>query len=228
MSTLGRTRPRATRLALVDDDALLAEGLPLALGRYSDLDTVVVTPDWREVVPLARFVDVVLLDVHLDDGCSLRHKVQKLGALDCRVLVLGDRDVTRIQDVLESGARGYAHKQDGLDNLVAAVREISNGGLYLERARHSARLDTHWQPKLSIQETRALTLYSSGFTMAQVATSMAVTTHTATSYIRRVRDKYAAVGREARSKVQLMQRATEDGLMPAGRLARSHDHGLVA
>ena len=66
-------------------------------------------------------------------------------------------------------------------------------------------------PALSPQELRALTLYASGLPLKSVAWRLGVTVYTAKGYIDRVRQKYADVGREARTKLELHLRAVEDG-----------------
>ncbi len=68
-------------------------------------------------------------------------------------------------------------------------------------------------PQLSSQERRTLVLYASGMPLKSVATRLGVSSETAKSYLERVRAKYEACGREARSKVELRKRAEEDGLV---------------
>jgi DNA-binding CsgD family transcriptional regulator len=69
---------------------------------------------------------------------------------------------------------------------------------------------------LSPQELRALALYVSGLPLKSVARQMGVQYETAKSYLDRVRAKYAQVGREARTKVELRNRAVEDGHLTEG------------
>ena len=66
-------------------------------------------------------------------------------------------------------------------------------------------------PALSLGEVRALTLYASGLTTPQVAERMGVKYETAKTYLRRVREKYAKAGRPASKRVDLMNRAIDDG-----------------
>lgn len=69
------------------------------------------------------------------------------------------------------------------------------------------------RPKLSIQEERALVLYASGLTLDAVAESIGVKPDTAKQYLERVKKKYAAVGRPARTKVDLSRVALADGYL---------------
>ena len=68
-------------------------------------------------------------------------------------------------------------------------------------------------PKLSVGETDALGLYSSGLSLAEVAEKMDVQYETAKTYIRRVREKYSKCGRPAGTRAELIRRAAEDGFL---------------
>ena len=67
--------------------------------------------------------------------------------------------------------------------------------------------------RLSENESHALGLYASGLSTAQVAERMRVQYETVKTYLRRIRKKYAKVGRPASTKGDLMRRATEDGYL---------------
>ncbi|MFY1632442.1 sigma factor-like helix-turn-helix DNA-binding protein [Solwaraspora sp. WMMB335] len=69
-------------------------------------------------------------------------------------------------------------------------------------------------PRLSRQESAVLLAYVSGLTMAAVARRTGIGLGTAKQYLDRVKRKYAAVGRPARTKLELARRAVEDGLLP--------------
>ncbi|MCB0922804.1 MAG: hypothetical protein KDC08_13465, partial [Actinobacteria bacterium] len=68
-------------------------------------------------------------------------------------------------------------------------------------------------PDLSGQELRALQLYAQGLTLKAVARRMSVSQNTAKEYLDRVRAKYLATGRAARTKAELQAAAREDGLL---------------
>ena len=70
------------------------------------------------------------------------------------------------------------------------------------------------QAGLSRQEQRALSLFANGNKEQSVASQMGIAQGTVDDYIRRVRAKYALVGRRADTKVDLYKRAVEDGFRP--------------
>ncbi len=69
------------------------------------------------------------------------------------------------------------------------------------------------RPKLSHGEQEAFKLYVTGFSTTEVAARMNVQYETAKTYLRRVREKYAKVGRPASKKADLIRRAAEDGFL---------------
>jgi DNA-binding CsgD family transcriptional regulator len=66
---------------------------------------------------------------------------------------------------------------------------------------------------LSAAEERALRLYAQGLSTVEVAEQMDIGYETVKTYLRRVREKYARVGRPASRKSELIRRAAEDGLL---------------
>ncbi|HEU4674816.1 MAG TPA: hypothetical protein VFS29_02435 [Motilibacteraceae bacterium] len=71
-------------------------------------------------------------------------------------------------------------------------------------------------PALSAQEERTLVLYVSGLKLVAVARRLGVRYDTAKGYLDRVRDKYAAAGRPARTKTELYRVALQDGRLGHG------------
>ena len=58
-----------------------------------------------------------------------------------------------------------------------------------------------------------LSLYASGLSLKQVAFQLEIKQSSAKEHIDRVRVKYAKLGREAGTKVDLYRRAIEDGII---------------
>nr|WP_272918331.1 LuxR C-terminal-related transcriptional regulator [Microbacterium sp. TL13] len=70
---------------------------------------------------------------------------------------------------------------------------------------------------MSTREAEVLGLYASGETAEHVALLLHISRETVLDHIRRVRAKYAAVERTATTKVDLLRRAVEDGIVEFGR-----------
>jgi two-component system, NarL family, nitrate/nitrite response regulator NarL len=69
------------------------------------------------------------------------------------------------------------------------------------------------RPSLSDQELRALQLYAA-LPLKTVASKMGISDNTVKQYLQRVQQKYRTAGRPAATKVELYQRALEDGHLP--------------
>jgi DNA-binding CsgD family transcriptional regulator len=79
--------------------------------------------------------------------------------------------------------------------------------------------DTADQPRpprtseLSSRERDVLALYATGSQAKQIARQLSIAVSTVSQYLERIRAKYASVGRAARTRVDLYERAFEDGLI---------------
>jgi DNA-binding NarL/FixJ family response regulator len=165
-------------------------------------------------------VDVVVLDLELHDGVPPAVKIAAARAAGVAVVVVsGFTDHSQVRSALSAGARGYVPKSEPVATVVDAVVAAAAGEQFLTPALAAALLADDLggsAPMLSPQELRALTLYVSGLPLKSVARQMNVHYETAKSYLDRVRTKYAQVGREARTKVELRNRAVEDGHLTEG------------
>ena len=72
-------------------------------------------------------------------------------------------------------------------------------------------------PQLSARERDVLRLYAAGLPLKAVADRLGIAYSTAKENITRVRVKYVEVGRPAPTKVDLLRRAMEDGLVVSDR-----------
>lgn len=74
------------------------------------------------------------------------------------------------------------------------------------------------RPALSCREVEVLTAWLASDSKREVTERLYLADSTVSTYIQRVRSKYEAVGRPARTKVRLLVRAVEDGYIRLGDL----------
>lgn len=204
-------------IGIIDDHELVRQGLSsLLVGAviadrrvevvYSGLDT-------HEC--LAHQPRVVLLDVDLGPGSDpVEETVATLQDAGVSVLLISAFDDARsIRAGLAAGALGFVPKRVSLDALVEALGTVSADELYLSVDLASILAAAVETPDLSPRESHALRLYASGLSIAAVARRMEISPHTAKEYLDRVRAKYAAVGRTARTRTELYAAARNDGLL---------------
>lgn len=223
------SEPSATgrvRLALLDDHELIVDSLSTWFSDNApDFEVVVRATSWMDLIRDPAFpVDLVLMDLQLGDNVSIESRIRACRAAGAKVLVVSavDDDASR-ERCLAAGAAGFVSKTLPADELVDLARRAARG----ERLRRhpSAGQSRHHDgagipptegpgsAHLSAAEERALRLYAQGLSTIEVAHRMDVGYETAKTYLRRVREKYARVGRPASRKSELIRRAAEDGLL---------------
>lgn len=205
-------------VAAIDDDPLVLQGLPTWL---APADTGIVVIDLVQSVEQllqgrGREADVVLLDIWLGDDTTVGDNVAAVLTAGPAVVTISTQDVTDlIVESIEAGALSYVHKSLDPSETRAAVRAAAAGQKFMTPALAFAlRSDRRpARPSLSLQETESLRLYASGLRMTDVARRLGVKPSTAKGYLDRVRAKYDDAGRAARTKLDLRERALEDGIL---------------
>jgi DNA-binding NarL/FixJ family response regulator len=205
-------------VAAVDDDPLVLQGLPAWLAPADSGFVVIELAQSVEQLlrGRGREADVVLLDIWLGDGSGVGDNVAAVHQAGPAVVTISTQDVTNlIVESIEAGALSYVHKSLDPSETRAAVRAAAAGHKFMTPALAFAlRSDQRpTRPSLSLQETESLRLYASGLRMTDVARRLGVKPSTAKGYLDRVRAKYDDAGRAARTKLDLRERALEDGIL---------------
>jgi two-component system nitrate/nitrite response regulator NarL len=212
----GTARPIA--LAAVDDDRMLLDGLASWLRGIPDLELIATAATVDDLLAgPGRGASVALLDLRLRDGSDPVRNVRRLAGGGMHVLVVSVIDRRdRVVATFQAGADGYLTKDHDLPSLVQAVREVAAGGTAFspELAFSLSRDRRPDRPSLSRQELAILTAYASGMTLQSAAHVAGVRAGTAKEYLDRIKAKYSAAGRPAHTKIDLAQRAREDGITP--------------
>jgi DNA-binding NarL/FixJ family response regulator len=162
-----------------------------------------------------RPVDCAIVDLDLGDNRSPADLVSALVEKSIPTLVVSvlTRPKT-VQTAMSCGALGYVSKNSDEAVLVEAIRSVLKGESFMSPELAGALSSpVAVNLRLSSQEKKALTLYASGLTLEKVAAAMGLAPSTVKEYLDRVRDKYSAVGIQARTKTELYKQAVEDGLI---------------
>jgi DNA-binding NarL/FixJ family response regulator len=211
------------RVAVLDDHTMVRQGLVSELESVAgnEIQVVISAGSWTDLIAHPAYpVAVVLFDLDLGDGAPATPKIAMLRNSGAAVIIVSQyADPARVRECLAAGAVGYVPKTGSSEELVAAIRAAAAGEEYLTKTvaemlavdHASWAVDGLSRPKLSRKEIDALVLYASGLPMKSVARQMHIEPDTAKGYIDRVREKYAKAGREARTKLELRQRAIQDG-----------------
>ncbi len=214
---------RRTRVYIADDHAVLRSGLRMLLNAQPDLEVVGEAGDgvetYRGVLELRP--DVALVDVSMPqvDGLEAIRRL-KSQVPDVRFLVLSMYDDEGyLRRALEYGASGYVLKKAADGELMAAIRAVARGEVYVYPSltpllvnRYLGRTDEAHpglSPSgLSDRELEVLKLIAAGYTSQQVGDQLGLSAKTVDTYKTRVMEKLGLKGR-----AELVRYALRHGLL---------------
>lgn len=188
------------RIIIVDDHIIFREGLKRVLAENTDMIIISEAGDGMKALKKLETLscDVLLLDLALPgmDGLDVLRAV-KSQKPDLPVLVLSmypeEQYAVR---VLKEGAAGYLVKESVPEELVKAIRKAASGGQYISEslgqtlARSLVKKDhapTH--DSLSNREFQVFGMITSGKTIKEISSELALSRTTITSYRSRILDK---------------------------------------
>jgi DNA-binding NarL/FixJ family response regulator len=199
------------RLVIVDDQALVREGLSLILGAQPDFTVVAELADGEALLALLAadpgVADVILLDLYLPgaDGVRILSRL-RADHVEARVLMLTTvgraADITR---ALSAGADGFVLKDAGGGELAAAVRGAHAGVTALSASAKdllwpssvtppapgvAARLRT-----LTGREREVLALLGLGMTNQDIARDLALAERTVKAHVSNLLAKLSVTSR---------------------------------
>jgi two-component system, NarL family, response regulator LiaR len=177
------TEQRATRVAIVDDHAMVRSGLAAFLSVADDLELVGEAENGQQALRLCaeERPDVVLMDLVMPgmDGVATTRAIRERFP-DIRVIALTSFPEDRlVQDVLAAGALSYLLKNVGADELARAIRAAREGRSTLapEAAQVLIQRATHAPPPghdLSPREKEVLALMVLGLSNPDIADRLVV------------------------------------------------------
>jgi two-component system, NarL family, nitrate/nitrite response regulator NarL len=193
-----------TRVLIVDDHMLVAIGLQLALHARSWDAEVTSGPTGDAILQTARTFQpgCVLLDLHLGEagsGLDLIAGFKELGA--AVVLLTAETDRHVLASAIEAGADGWISKAAYVDEVVAALVDVTEGRSLMGRATREQlleelrlwRADLHHAmtpfERLTLREQEVLAALIDGYTAEDIATTQIVALTTVRSQIRSVLQK---------------------------------------
>ena len=206
---------------LVDDHAIIREGLRSLLEKQPDMDVLADTDEGRKAVELVRELmpDVVIMDVTMAglNGIEATRLITTEFP-EVKVVALSIHSQRRfIADMLSAGAAGYILKECLFDELVQAIQTVAVGGRYLSPRiadvvveDYVKRLSSTSDSPLSTltgREREVLQLVAEGKTTKQIALELHVSTKTIEANRRQIMEKL-----NVHSIAELTKYAVREGL----------------
>ena len=133
------------RVMVVDDQALVREGLMTLLDAAPDIAPVAAAADGEEAVRLAarHRPDVVLMDLRMPllDGVEATRQIRAAQPETEIVVLTTHADESSILDALRAGARGYLTKDAGIAEISRAVHAASDHQALLDPVAQNALIE---------------------------------------------------------------------------------------
>lgn len=126
---------KAIRLLIVDDHAIVREGICSLLARRKDIEIVGQAADGKQAIAAVAQLrpDLVLMDIAMPvmNGLEATQAIHKAFP-ETRILVLTQHENKEyVMPLLRAGAVGYIIKSARASELIEAIRAVSDEGAYL-------------------------------------------------------------------------------------------------
>lgn len=211
------------RVFIADDHAVLRAGLRMLIGAQQDMQVVGEAEEGEEALRqvISLRPDVALVDLSMPqlDGLEVVRRA-RTSAPQVRLLILSMHDDEGyLRRALEHGAAGYILKRAADTELMAAIRAVARGEVYLYPSlthllvnRYLGRSEEGGASPspagLSEREMEVLRLLAAGYTSQQVGDQLALSAKTVDTYKARVMEKLGL-----RSRAELVRYALRHGLL---------------
>jgi len=208
-----------------DDHRIVREGLKQVLADAPEIEVVAEAetgPDILQRVEALggdKGLDAVLLDIALPDRDGL-DVLQALKKQWPRLPVLMLSTYPEKQYAvrcIKLGAAGYLNKSANPDDMIAAVRKVAAGGLYVSAATAEALASAvggsgrSGAEALSHREHQVFRLLTAGKSVGEIGTQLGLASNTVSTYRLRILEKTGA-----KNDVELALYAERHGKPPAG------------
>ena len=166
------------RVLIVDDHPIVASGCRALFAGDSDI-VILEAPDAEsgERVFAAEQPDVCVLDINLPtvSGFELARRILARSASARIIMFSMNDDSVFAARAIEIGAKGYVSKSGDPCDLVDAIREVGNGGVYLPAALAQRvafagpAFSQNPLSKLTSREIEILRLLGTGKSLSEIA-----------------------------------------------------------
>ena len=184
------------RIMIVDDQALVREGLKVILSADPQIEVVAVAADGAEALDMAarHQPDMMLMDLKMPVMNGVRAtQLLKERFPHIRILILTTYDDDDwVMDAIRAGADAYLLKDSSREELIAAIAGTAAGRSHLDpaiaakvmqAARYGARSGTSLDADLTERETEILRLLANGLSNAAIGERLSLAEGTVRNHV---------------------------------------------
>jgi two-component system response regulator DegU len=199
----------AIKLMVVDDHAIVRQGLIKLIEMISDFKVVAEGSNGREAIDLVKNhrPDIVLMDLNMPDmdGIEACRRIKECDAGAKVIALTVCEEIDRITEALAAGAKGYILKNTDLESLARIIRGVHEGKAYIDPAVATGLIDRYTSfarqaevrdaSPLSERETEVLVLVSKGKTNREIAEELFISEKTVKNHVTSILRKLDATDR---------------------------------
>ena len=225
MNTVANTTlHRPVKILIGDDHRIVREGLKQVLADAPDIDVVAEAETGPQV--LQRVADwggstglnAVLLDIAMPerDGMDVLQVLKKTWpALPVLMLSTYPENQYAVR-CIKLGAAGYLNKSAHPDDMIAAVRKVASGGMYVSAVAAEALASAVGQHRnssdaLSHREHQVFRLLTAGKSVGEIGAQLGLASNTVSTYRLRILEKTGT-----KNDVELALYAERHAKLPPG------------
>ncbi len=187
------------RVILADDHPVVRDGLAAMVNQQADMEVVAEAGDGDEAITLyeQHHPDVMVLDLRMPkrDGVAVVQRVLEINP-KARLLIMttydGDEDIFQC---LSQGAKGYLLKDAPRQEILSAIRAVSEDRPYTSSSVAAKALQRMAKPSLTQRELDVLELVAQGRSNKDIARRLSITEGTAKTHVKSILTKLDAISR---------------------------------
>jgi two-component system response regulator NreC len=210
------------RVVLADDHAILRAGLQSLLNAQPDIEVVGEASDGLVTLQVVQELqpDVVLLDISMPglNGLDATREIKRLcPATQVLILTMHDDDAY-LRQALRAGASGFVLKRADDRDLLAAIRAVCCGEIYIHPSMSKAMVNVlipsqqaperSGEQQLTPREQEVLRLLAEGYTNQEIAQRLILSVKTVETHRSHIMDKLGC-----KTRAELVRYARQESLL---------------
>ena len=211
-----------TRVVVVDDHPMVAEGIEALLESYDDIEVLATLSDGHQIIEQldALSPDLILMDLNMPgmNGLSATEIILERRP-ETRILLLSMHDTPEyIRSALSHGAKGYCLKDVPTEEIKHAIDVVMGGGRYLCNGAEDAMSASvpNAREQLTNREQTILLQLASGKSNKAVANTLDISVRTVETHRKNIKRKLGIS-----STAGLTRYALENGVLQGTGAART-------